>query len=132
MFNLPQKSRTRETGVAIGSKLREVLDVNVSASGVQWVKCLRVRVRIDVTKRLVRGKRVNNTFLPFEAQVILGIPVSPRLLEDSLIWGWTPNGRFSVKSAYRVAQRCVQQSRCQAERGENSDGSRLKTLWKLI
>ena len=58
MFNLPLKSRTRETGIAIGSKLEEVLDVDVLESGVQWGKCLRVRIRIDVTKHLVRGKRV--------------------------------------------------------------------------
>ena len=54
MFNLPLKSITRETGVAIGSKLREVLDVDVLDLRVQWAKCLR----IDVTKHLVRGKRV--------------------------------------------------------------------------
>lgn len=35
MFNLPLKSRTRETGVAIGSKLGEVLEVDVLESGVQ-------------------------------------------------------------------------------------------------
>ena len=87
---------------------------------------------IDIDRRSWDVAKVNNTFLPFEAQVILGIPISPRLLEDFLIWGWTPNGRFSIKSAYRVAQRCVQQSKCQAERGESSDGSRLKALWKLI
>lgn len=36
--------------------------------------------------------KVNNTFLPFKAQVILGIPISPRLPKDSLTWAWTPNG----------------------------------------
>lgn len=63
---------------------------------------------IDKDRRSWDVAKVNNTFLPFEAQVILGIPISPRLPKDSLIWAWTPNGRFSVKSAYRVAQRCVQ------------------------
>ena len=58
---------------------------------------------IDIDRRSWDVAKVNNTFLPFEAQVILGIPISPRLLEDFLIWGWTPNGRFSIKSAYRVA-----------------------------
>lgn len=87
---------------------------------------------IDKDRRSWDVAKVNNTFLPFEAQVILGIPISPRLPKDSLIWAWTPNGRFSVKSAYRVAQRCVQQSRFKVERGESSDGSRLKALWKLI
>lgn len=41
MFNLPLKSRIRETGVAIGSKLGEVLDVYVPESKVHWGKCLR-------------------------------------------------------------------------------------------
>ena len=34
------------------------MDVDVPESGVQWGKCLRVRVRIDATKRLVRGKKI--------------------------------------------------------------------------
>ena len=32
--------------------------MNVSESGVQWARCLRVQVRIDVAKRLVRGKKI--------------------------------------------------------------------------
>ncbi|XP_075663370.1 uncharacterized protein At4g02000-like [Castanea sativa] len=59
MFNLPLKSRTREIEIAIGSKIGEVLDVDVPESGVHWGKCLRVRIRIDATKRLMRGKRVS-------------------------------------------------------------------------
>ena len=58
IFNLPLKCRTKDIGWAIGSKLGEVLEVNVSESGVQWARCLRVRVHIDVTKRLVRGKKI--------------------------------------------------------------------------
>ena len=42
MFIPPLKSRTRETGIIIGSKLGEVLDVDIPESGVQWGKCLRV------------------------------------------------------------------------------------------
>ena len=34
------------------------MDIDVPESGVQWGKCLRVRVRIDATKRLVRGKKI--------------------------------------------------------------------------
>ena len=48
----------KEIGWAIGSKLGEVMEVDVSDSGVHWGRCLRVRVRIDVTKRLVRGKKI--------------------------------------------------------------------------
>ena len=53
IHNLPLKSRTRETSRAIGTTIGEVLVVDVEESGVQWGKCLRVKVSIDVTKRLV-------------------------------------------------------------------------------
>lgn len=58
IHNLPLKSRTRETGRVIGTSLGEVMDVDVSESGVKWGKYLRVRVLLDVTKKLVRGKRI--------------------------------------------------------------------------
>ncbi|XP_075654591.1 uncharacterized protein LOC142624738 [Castanea sativa] len=58
IYNLPLKSRTKETRKAIGSSLGLVLDVDVLESGVQWGKCLRVRVRINVKKRFVRGKKI--------------------------------------------------------------------------
>ncbi|KAK7850647.1 uncharacterized protein CFP56_044066 [Quercus suber] len=58
IHNLPLKSITRETGRAIGAKLEEVLDVDVAESRVHWGKFLRVRVQIDVTKKIVRGKRI--------------------------------------------------------------------------
>ena len=60
IYNLPLKSRTKEMGWTIGSSLGSVLDVVVSESGVQWGKCLRVRVHIDITKRLVRGKKITH------------------------------------------------------------------------
>ncbi|KAK7857388.1 uncharacterized protein CFP56_017742 [Quercus suber] len=59
IYNLPLKCRTKETGWAIGSSLGMVMDVDVPESGVQWGKCLRVRVRIDATKRLLRGKKIS-------------------------------------------------------------------------
>lgn len=57
IFNLPLNCRTKEIGWAIGAKLGEVLEVDVQDLGVQWGRCLRVRVRLDVTKKLVRGKK---------------------------------------------------------------------------
>ena len=58
IFNLPLNCRTDEIGRAIGGKLGEVLEINVQESGVQWGMCLRVKVSVDVTKRLVRGKKI--------------------------------------------------------------------------
>lgn len=59
MYNLPLKHRTRETGMAIGASLGEVLEVDVADTGVQWGKCLQVRVKIDVSRKLIRGKKIN-------------------------------------------------------------------------
>lgn len=52
------KEQNEGNGHLIGSTIGEVLEVDVSEIGVQWGKCLRVRVQMDVTKKLVRGKRV--------------------------------------------------------------------------
>lgn len=57
IHNLPLKSRTREMGRAIRTKMGEVMDVDVLESGVNWGKFLWARVQINVTKKLVRGKR---------------------------------------------------------------------------
>ena len=61
-----------------------------------------------------------------------GIPISPRLPDDSLVWAWTPNGRFLVKSAYRAAQKLLPKLNQHGERGESSDGSKSRAIWKLI
>ena len=58
IFNLPLMSWTKETGWVIGSSLGNVMEVDVLDSGVHWGKCLRVWVRIDATKKLIRGKRI--------------------------------------------------------------------------
>ena len=59
IFNLPLMSRTKETGWAIGSSLGEIMEVDVPDSGVIWGKRLRVRVQIDVTNRLIWGKKIS-------------------------------------------------------------------------
>ena len=59
IYNLPLKSRTRETGRVIGASLGKVLDVDVADDGVQWGKYLRVRVEVDVTRKLIRGRKIN-------------------------------------------------------------------------
>jgi len=55
--------------------------------------------------------------------VILGISTSLRLFEDSLIWAWTDNGRFSVKSAYKVAKKWLKNRNIKADAGGTSDKS---------
>ena len=58
IHNLPLKSMTKETGWEIGSKVGRVIDVDVPEKGVCWGKYLRVRVQFDITKKLIRAKKV--------------------------------------------------------------------------
>ena len=53
--------------------------------------------------------KVISSLLPYEAELVLGIPISYSLPDDSVIWAWTSNGKFTVKSAYGVAQRCLKE-----------------------
>ena len=45
--------------MAIGASLGEVLEVDVADFGVKWGKCLRVRVSLDVSRKLIRGKKIH-------------------------------------------------------------------------
>ena len=87
---------------------------------------------INAKKGEWRTLLVKDTFLPHEAKAILSIPLSPLNQADSLVWGKTPNGCFSVKSAYRVAVKCL----ANLERGEDvagcSDCSRMSQICKSI
>ena len=76
--------------------------------------------------------KVRSSFLPHEADTILGIAICPRWLKDSLIWAWTADGRFSVKSAYKVAQKCLKESSHKANAGSASKNDKMKSLWNLI
>ena len=75
---------------------------------------------------------VKDTFLPHEAEAILSIPLSPLNQADSLVWGKTPNGCFSMKSAYRVAVKCLVDLERVEEVAGCSDSSRMAQIWKSI
>ena len=70
-------------------------------------------------------------FLPHEAVAVLSIPISFRLLEDSMCWAWSSNGKFSVKSAYLVAQKCLKEEKGKTDGGSSSNNSSMKAIWKL-
>ncbi|KAK7842500.1 hypothetical protein CFP56_013714 [Quercus suber] len=54
-----KKCMTSGTGYEIGAKIEWVIEVDVPEKRVQWGKHLRVRVNIDTSKKLVRGKKVS-------------------------------------------------------------------------
>lgn len=72
--------------------------------------------------------KVRRTVLPHEAEVILGILISVYLPEDSLTWAWTQNGRFMVKSAYRVALKFLKEGNPKVDHKGSSDRSRTTTF----
>ena len=62
-------------------------------------------------------------FLPHEAELMKSIPLSVQLPKDKLIWAGNNNGKFSVKSAYRLAMEGARSSS-----GSNSDDGILRSF----
>ena len=88
---------------------------------------------IDVNRRSWEIVKVRNTFITHEAELVLGIPISFSLLpDDSVIWAWTPNRNFTVKSAYRVAQRSLKEGATRPDPGDCSDNAKMKVIWKMV
>ena len=65
----------------------------------------RVSELIDYAEASWKLDVLDALFLPHEADVIKGILIISRLPADKLIWAEEPNGKFSIKSAYRLAIR---------------------------
>ena len=83
---------------------------------------------IDPAIKWWRADVIHATFLPFEVDTILRIPVSRSLPEDKLIWMGNTRGEFTVKSAYHIAH-------CMIEGKDDvgsSMGDPLKPLWKRL
>ncbi|XP_073353636.1 uncharacterized protein [Aegilops tauschii subsp. strangulata] len=55
LHGIPMGSMYRESGEAIGKEIGEVLDVDVDECGMAAGEFMRVKVRLDITKPLMRG-----------------------------------------------------------------------------
>ena len=62
----------------------------------------RVSQLIDHQTRVWKQDVVRSTFFPFEAENILGIPLSHTQQADKLIWGATKTGEYAVRSGYHL------------------------------
>ena len=56
IFNIPIKSMNKDVGARIASEMAELVMVDAPKSGLAWGPFLWIRVRIDITKPLMRGK----------------------------------------------------------------------------
>ena len=77
-----------------------------------------VSALIDPDTRRWKADLVRRTFLPFEANTILNLPISFSLPED-IIWIGNKRGEFTVKSIYYIALIIVESS----HGGESSYGN---------
>ena len=62
-----------------------------------------VSALIDHETRRWKVELIRVVFLPFEANMILNMPLSYNLPEDKLIWTDNRRGDFTIKSAYYIA-----------------------------
>ena len=83
---------------------------------------------IDPVTNWWRVDMVRVTFLPFEADLILRIPLSHNLLEDKIIWIGNNRGDFTAKSAYHIAHNLLESR----EKEECSNGDPCKPVWRKL
>ena len=100
--------------------------VQISRGG-EMVSCL-----LDEESRGWNVDLIRTTFLPYKAEVILGIPISPVALEDSQVWTKTPNGTFTVNSVYKVAYKSLKKASKVNSNFGCSNNSKMQALWKAI
>ena len=89
---------------------------------------IRVRELMNKDEACWKSEVLTTLFLPHEVDVIRSIPLCARLPEDKLIWAFSSNDLFSVRSAYYGALEMGQPENY----GSCSEGSKEKWFWKMI
>ena len=74
-----------------------------------------------------KSELVQQLFLPQEASVILGIPLSRPCPPDKVAWAYSPSGAFSTSSAYKLLA-----SGANGSQAESSNRSAQKQSWKGV
>ena len=75
-------------------------------------------------------QKVHDLFAPSTRSEILAIPLNATQRRDELVWKENRARRFSVKTAYQVALRLIQQDRAE-HLDAHMDGKVWKTIWAL-
>jgi ribonuclease HI len=70
---------------------------------------------------------IDQIFLPSDAELIKSIPLSIRARDDAVVWSREQNGKFTVRSAYKMLKEaeCSSQQSC-------SDMGTWKKFWNMI
>ena len=74
---------------------------------------------------------IHQTFLQDDATSILSIPLSRHKPQDRMIWAYTPKGRFTVNSTYKVAISITQTSRLAKTFHDSEQSQFWCKLWDL-
>ena len=108
---MPSPSTYKVTSPPLGLPLSDTVDTLINVAEGTW--------KTDLIQHL---------FLPHEVDIIQGVALSTKLLEDKQVWAPTANGMFTVRSAYKIAM--------EMHLGSNSrtvsDDSNLRKFWKCI
>jgi hypothetical protein len=74
MYKLPLACMGREVGLQVGATVGEVEDIDVLDDGVGWGEYLRVKIRLDLSKPLSRGRIIKvqdkELWVPFQYEKI--------------------------------------------------------------
>ena len=86
-----------------------------------------VAALINDQRREWDSDALQSTLMPKDVESVLAIALSPTLPEDRLIWALTSSGKFTVKSAYRLAW----EERTNHGAEESSNATCMKKFWKF-
>ena len=75
-------------------------------------------------------EEVNYVFLPYEAFMILAIPLSQRQPPDCVSWSCTPSGNFSTSSTYKLLAASASSEHASSSNQASQSGF-WKRLWKM-
>ena len=92
------------------------------------LQVVRVCDLIDGTRKEWKEDLIHQCFLPQDVEAILSIPLSAYGGRDRMIWAATKNGKFTVRSAYKLAQ-AIQSD---GNTPESFDPSALKQTWRRL
>jgi hypothetical protein len=59
VHEIPLICMNKEVGHKIGETIRRVEEMDVTGEGIGWGRCLRIRVQVDITKPLERGRALS-------------------------------------------------------------------------
>ena len=94
----------------------------------ELVDDMAVSKLIDPELHVWRGDMIMILFHKEDAVAITKIPFNRRVVLDLIIWMHNKNGKFSVKSAYKVTRRM----RGEGSRVESSGGYVGKFIWPIL